>query len=197
MCGLGFAVEWHSAGVAWCWLMAPSRQQTRRFVAAHLDSDVGDDDGAAEAKATTSSALGKLVRIPRDKVKVKFSRSSGPGGQNVNKLNTKADVRIDTEGAGTGWLDADSLTRLVALNRNKINREGELVITSQRHRTQGQNLADALTKLEKLVAAACKPPKERKLRAGVSAHTKLRYTEEKRRRGERKRARSKWGGGDD
>ena len=61
-----------------------------------------------------------------------YARSSGPGGQNVNKLNTKAEVRFHV--ASADWLDQDVRERLAQYQSNKISKEGELIITSQEHR---------------------------------------------------------------
>lgn len=95
------------------------------------------------------------------------------------------------------WLDAGARERLAILQRNRINREGELVVASQAHRTQQANLADALRKLEKMVAAALRQPKQRKLRKGVSKATKERYVEHKRRRSDVKSSRRGWRSLDD
>lgn len=66
------------------------------------------------------------------RVEFSFARSSGPGGQNVNKLNTKAEVRFHVSSAD--WLDSEVRGRLLEYQSNKVNKDGELVITSQEHR---------------------------------------------------------------
>jgi len=61
-----------------------------------------------------------------------FARSSGPGGQNVNKLNTKAEIRFHVGSAE--WLAPEVRERLLECNDNKINNDGELIVTCQEHR---------------------------------------------------------------
>lgn len=72
------------------------------------------------------------VAIPMDKIQLSFVRSSGPGGQNVNKLNTKAELRFNVDDAG--WIPADMRMRFAEQQATKINKERELIITSQEHR---------------------------------------------------------------
>jgi len=87
-----------------------------------------------------------------DSVKVKFSRSSGPGGQNVNKLATKAEVRLKVEEAD--WLSTEVKQSLVEQQKNRINKRWELIVTSDRFRSQSRNLQDAMQKLKEMVKAA-------------------------------------------
>jgi protein subunit release factor B len=71
--------------------------------------------------------------IPRKDIATNFSRSSGAGGQNVNKLNTKAEIRFHV--ATAAWMDDHTKQRLMLMNGGSVTKDGELVITSQRHRT--------------------------------------------------------------
>lgn len=82
-----------------------------------------------------------------------FSRSSGPGGQNVNKVNSKAEVRFKLSEAG--WLHALVRQRFLALHGRLLTAGGEVVITSEVHRTQRANLDECLDKLYKLVVECC------------------------------------------
>ena len=147
------------------------------------------------ARSWTSAAPANL----RSLVQTSFSRSSGPGGQNVNKLNTKAEVRFRL--ADASWLQPDARDRLAALWPSHVTSEGEVFVSSQRHRTQEANLEDALEKLEAMVAKAIATPKVRQMRTNLSELTKKAYREEKRRHSELKQARGSkpsWdGGGDD
>lgn len=72
------------------------------------------------------------ISIPIDRLEIKYSRCSGPGGQNVNKLNTKAEIRFKVLEAD--WIPVEARQRLFQYNQNKMNNDGELIITSQEHR---------------------------------------------------------------
>ena len=63
---------------------------------------------------------------------MKYARSSGPGGQNVNKLNTKAEIRFKVSEAE--WMSEEVRRRLEEQQKNRINKDGELIISSQEHR---------------------------------------------------------------
>lgn len=95
---------------------------------------------------------------PRDKLEISYSRSSGPGGQNVNKVNTKVDVRFNVQTAD--WLPSPVKDKLILQNPSRINRLGEISFTSDRHRTQPQNLTDCLDKIRDALVQACHVPKE-------------------------------------
>ena len=89
-----------------------------------------------------------------------FVRSSGPGGQNVNKVASKAVLRWAVTQSPS--LSDDVRRRFVAANRRRMNDRGELILTSQRYRDQSKNIDDCLDKLRQLVLAAASPPKPRK-----------------------------------
>ncbi|KAF9584909.1 hypothetical protein BGW38_004717 [Lunasporangiospora selenospora] len=91
--------------------------------------------------------------IPKGLLTLNFVRSSGPGGQNVNKVNTKVDMRFVIDEAF--WLPEYVRTRLTIMESNKVNKNGEFVLSSDRKRTQMANLDDCLEKLhETLLKAA-------------------------------------------
>ncbi len=87
---------------------------------------------AAAADAPPGAHLFQKV-VPREKLQVHFSRSSGAGGQNVNKVNTKAEIRFVIESAD--WLPAEVRKRLASMNRSNVTKAGEFFVISQRHRT--------------------------------------------------------------
>lgn len=99
------------------------------------------------------------IQIPKEKIQLNFSRSSGPGGQNVNKVNTKVELRFNVDTAD--WLAAEVKKKLREIHKNSINQEGELIVTSQIGRTQERNRDDAFDKLKMMVFEASLTEKER------------------------------------
>jgi ribosome-associated protein len=96
--------------------------------------------------------------IPEEQLQWSFARSSGPGGQNVNKVNSKATLR---------WTPLDGTLSTAAWNRFRrlasryLTSEGEIVIQSQEHRDQLQNIQSCRDKLRNMLVAAITPPKRR------------------------------------
>ena len=112
--------------------------------------------------------LAGRVAVPISELRFTFSRSSGPGGQNVNKVNSKAQLRWPV--TTTDCLPPDVKERFLALNRRRITVDGDFVLTSQRSRDQRRNVEDCLEKLrELLLAAAARPRPRKKTRPGRSA----------------------------
>ncbi|MQM08762.1 hypothetical protein Taro_041622 [Colocasia esculenta] len=97
-------------------------------------------------------------KITLDHVTVSFARSGGPGGQNVNKVNTKVDMRFNVKNAY--WLSDRIRERIMQMEKNRINKDGEIVISSTKTRTQKGNIDDALEKLQAIIddAAYVPPP---------------------------------------
>lgn len=99
------------------------------------------------------------IAISESDIHVKFVRSTGPGGQNVNKVSTAAQLRFDVKNAAL----PDSLrNRLINLAGKKMTEQGELLITASRFRTQDRNRQDAFDRLAALIRRAAVPPKTRK-----------------------------------
>ena len=121
------------------------------------------------------------IDIPLDKLEYNFARSSGPGGQNVNKVNTKAEIRFTVNEAD--WIPNEVKSRLLHYQKNKVNNDGELVIASQEHRTQNKNREDCIKKLQVMLAEAYLEPKEREMFEGRSEKGKAIMREDKRKRG--------------
>ena len=88
-----------------------------------------------------------------------FSRSGGPGGQNVNKVNTKVTLRLQVE--KLDGLSETELERVKLVLANKITNEGEIVISSEEERSQRINLERAYFRMEALIASAARLPKKR------------------------------------
>jgi peptidyl-tRNA hydrolase ICT1 len=97
----------------------------------------------------------KDVNIPVEKLNINFSRSSGAGGQNVNKVNTKVELRFNLSEAD--WLDYMTKERMKEYFSNKINSDGEFFLTSQEHRTQEENRIKAYEKLQMIIFEASQP----------------------------------------
>lgn len=130
---------------------------------------------------------GESIAIPENELTFTSSRSSGPGGQNVNKVSTKvtARFRVSTSAVLTDEQKEKILIRLAP----RINRDGILQVTSQRHRTQAANRNDALKRLSELIAGALRDDPARK-QTRVPQAVKKRRLEEKVRRSRVKRQRS-------
>ena len=135
-----------------------------------------------EAIVVTSS-----VRVPSHALTVRAVRASGPGGQNVNKVATKIDLRVDLD--AVEGLPGEARERLRALAAHRLDAEGRLVMTSQVRRTQAGNLEDAREKVRQLVRAALVRPRAR-VATRVPTGVAQRRLDVKRRRGALKRWRS-------
>ncbi len=104
--------------------------------------------------------INRRIRILRAELKFTFVRSSGPGGQNVNKVSSKAVLRWKV--VATKSLPAYVRERFLTKYARRINEEGELLLTSQRYRDQPRNITDCLEKLQAMVVAVTTVPKQRK-----------------------------------
>jgi ribosome-associated protein len=119
------------------------------------------------------------VRVPAHALRVRAVRASGPGGQNVNKVATKVELRVDLD--AIEGLDGDARNRLVALARRRLNASGSLLVTSQATRNQARNLEDARAKVEALVRAAIEPPRRRRRTRAPARVAEERLASKKRR----------------
>lgn len=131
--------------------------------------------------------VSRRVRIPTSEFDFTFARSSGPGGQNVNKVNSKAVLRWPVSTSPS--LPDDVRGRFRARFANRITAEGELVLQSQRYRDQARNVEDCLAKVrEMLLAVAAAPVKRKATKVPRSVIEKR--LEQKRQTSARKRGRS-------
>ena len=125
-----------------------------------------------------------MIRVTRDiiidesDIDISFVRASGPGGQNVNKLSTAAQLPFD---AGRLNLAADTLARLQTLAGQRMTKDGVLVLHAQRFRTQERNRADAIDRLLDLLREAAVRPKPRRPTRPTLGSKKRRLDGKKRR----------------
>jgi ribosome-associated protein len=126
------------------------------------------------------------VWVGRADLHFHFARSGGPGGQNVNKLNTKAELRVRPE--LLHGLSEKALARLRTAHANRITGAGDLLLVAESERTQEANRAQCLARLAQIVAQVRPEPKVRR-KTRPSASSRERRLETKKRHGEKKRRR--------
>ena len=138
--------------------------------------------------------ISRGIVIDEREIEFDFIRSSGPGGQNVNKVSTAVRLRFDVRGAGT--LPSDVRDRLIRLAGKRVGDDGFLTIHAHRCRTQESNRREAIERLVELLERACEKPKPRRATKPTAA-SRERRLDAKRRRGETKEGRKARGRTDD
>ena len=129
----------------------------------------------------------KTITIPDDELEFEFIQSSGPGGQNVNRVATAVQLRFDA--ARSPSLPEDVRRRLLRMAGRRLTREGVIVIDARTHRTQERNRKDALERLVSLIRKAAERPRPRRPTSPTAA-SRRRRLEGKNRRSRIKRMRS-------
>ncbi len=128
-----------------------------------------------------------VPRIDEEELRFRYSRSSGPGGQNVNRVETRVTLLFDVEGSPS--LSAAHKRTLRRKLATRITKDGILQVVAQRHRTREANRRAAVERFQELVAEALRPRRRRRP-TSVPAAAKRRRLESKKRRAELKRRRA-------
>jgi ribosome-associated protein len=154
---------------------------------ATYDAAAFDPPTAPSAVTSDRITITPTLSLDAAEVAITYIRASGPGGQNVNKVASAAQLRFDLMGSPS--LPGPVKARAAGLAGSRLTQAGEIVITADRHRTQSLNRDDAIARLVELLAAAAVPPKPRR-KTRPTLGSKLRRLEGKLKRGGVKRLRS-------
>jgi ribosome-associated protein len=148
--------------------------------------EVSGDQRRFTVRAHDMIEITNTLSIDESEIQLDFTHSSGPGGQNVNKVATAVQLRFDVRNSPS--LPDEVRKRLIQLAGKRVTRDGILVLDARQFRTQERNRQDAIQRFAALVRKAAQRPKSRR-KTSLPAESKQRRRDAKRRRGEIKRLR--------
>ena len=133
--------------------------------------------------------VNQQLSISPAELRLSFDRSSGPGGQHVNKANTRVELRFDVGGSPS--LSEGQRRRLLDSLANRLNQEGVLSLHSERHRSQWRNRQDCLEKLAALLAEHLRPPPPKRRPTRPSRAVQARRRQKKSKQAQKKALRQR------
>jgi ribosome-associated protein len=127
--------------------------------------------------------ISRTRTLPGHSLTITTTRASGPGGQHVNRTESKVQLQFDPR--AVAWIDESTRLRLVALAGRQVDKQGNILVSSQEHREQAQNIETARTKLKELVLKALVRPK-RRIATKPTRASKVRRVDDKKHRAKTK-----------